>query len=390
MDKIFTLTGDKDTIREIKQTKHCYIVSKNGIFYKDDQPYIESMVNVSSIPTLKKVSPYIKWKYPKINAKQISSILKFFQDVSKEYNTECMIMIGWDRKKKSIVIFPPISQKVSSVSIHYENTLTPGIAVIGTIHSHNTMSAFHSGVDIHDEINFDGLHITIGNVKSNNRSFDISCELTSGKFRHKVVYNDVIDGIETKQVSSPVEPLPLFIQPYFPPSTDEPKKSVLNFKNVNLPTFDVSKNMQLTINKWITTVEKPSYNNFSRYGYGIKDSHMRGNISKSTKFTPLSYNNNTNFNMMAEMYDDEMMDALDMTSLQQSEDVSNLYENMSEDELKILQTSSNKYIKTLLYWLEQSTLEQANLEILEDELEEVDMKTIEKLKQDDFLIGGMW
>jgi hypothetical protein len=39
-----------------------------------------------------------------------------------------------------------------------------GFVVFGSIHSHNTMGAFHSGTDNSDEFKFDGLHITIGKL----------------------------------------------------------------------------------------------------------------------------------------------------------------------------------------------------------------------------------
>lgn len=46
----------------------------------------------------------------------------------------------------------------------YEKLLNDGYELIGTIHSHCDFAAFHSGVDDADEINFDGLHITIGKL----------------------------------------------------------------------------------------------------------------------------------------------------------------------------------------------------------------------------------
>src|SRR5215469_13484373 len=42
--------------------------------------------------------------------------------------------------------------------------LEDGYELAGTIHSHGSMSAFHSGTDSKDEAGFDGVHITIGKV----------------------------------------------------------------------------------------------------------------------------------------------------------------------------------------------------------------------------------
>lgn len=54
----------------------------------------------------------------------------------------------------------------------YSELLDQGYSIFGTIHSHCDFSAFHSGTDNADELDFDGLHITVGHVNSN---FSFAC-----------------------------------------------------------------------------------------------------------------------------------------------------------------------------------------------------------------------
>lgn len=51
----------------------------------------------------------------------------------------------------------------------YDDWTNEGFKVMGTIHSHCNFGAFHSGIDDDDEVNFPGLHITLGNVDKNGR-----------------------------------------------------------------------------------------------------------------------------------------------------------------------------------------------------------------------------
>jgi hypothetical protein len=178
MDEIFVLKDDTD-IQKIINTNHCYIIAKNGIFYKDFQEYMDTVIPVDEVHHLKNLKSFITWRYPKLNKHQFASILKFFKLVNDKHKAECMVLIGFDRKQKQIVIFPPNKQIVSAAHINYKHGKTPGISLIGTIHSHNTMGAFHSSTDIKDEMDFDGLHITLGKLPHTDDSIQISCQLVA-------------------------------------------------------------------------------------------------------------------------------------------------------------------------------------------------------------------
>ena len=75
-----------------------------------------------------------------------------------------------DSKKRRYyeAIFQDPEAKALMIRAHeeYQKLINAGYVLYGTIHSHCNFSAFHSGTDDRDEIEFDGLHITIGNVNS--------------------------------------------------------------------------------------------------------------------------------------------------------------------------------------------------------------------------------
>gem|GEM_PF-7129334 len=75
-------------------------------------------------------------------------------------------------------------QSVRGLRVSYDlSTLPPapeGFELFGTIHSHAGISAFHSGTDDRDEIHFDGLHITVGNLDKPSRSYACRWMLPDG------------------------------------------------------------------------------------------------------------------------------------------------------------------------------------------------------------------
>jgi len=267
MDEIFIL--NKENIRQIQNTNHCYIIAKNGIFHKQNQKYFESITPVDDIPVLDtSIKTVINWRYPKINEHQMLTILKFFQDVNKKYHAECMVFIGFDRKEKKIVIFPPSQQTVSSASIRYKNDPTPGISIIGTIHSHNTMGAFHSATDIQDEMDFDGLHITFGKLSNDNDSFQISCQLVSNKIRQDINYDSVIEGLKRYNSQKTfktniVQSLLKFTHMFKTIKVTDVKSD----NNMVCPvkcTSDLSDEHLKMIDNWFKTINTYNYNSYNK------------------------------------------------------------------------------------------------------------------------------
>lgn len=156
-------------------------------------------------------------------------VMKYFREIYAKHKTESavLLMVNATTKDWKVLFVPQVNSSTSSVkyltpresydnsirehSIAYKeifedeekkalmlrsykeyNDLTrDGYMIYGTIHSHSNFGAFHSGTDDHDETDFDGLHITIGNVDKD-FSFSSRYILATAPFPHKAI-TEVVD-----------------------------------------------------------------------------------------------------------------------------------------------------------------------------------------------------
>lgn len=89
--------------------------------------------------------------------------------------------------------FIPPAQTAGPASVSYDKApKMEGWVVAGTIHSHASMSAFHSGTDHADEEFFDGVHITIGKLDS---VPEYSCSIMAQGKRAMMDPSELIDGM---------------------------------------------------------------------------------------------------------------------------------------------------------------------------------------------------
>ena len=181
-------------VNEIPDDDIFYVIGKNGIFLKKNLGMIESLVPVSKIPFLENVECFAVMHIEKIPADLVGNVYEFFKEVYEKYKSEAMVLIFYNQNTKKYKFIAP-SQTVSGASCNYNKGITiKNMAMIGTIHSHGSMSAFHSGTDVNDEKVFDGLHITIGNV--NDEFPTISTSVVSNGHRDLVDSRYYLLGIE--------------------------------------------------------------------------------------------------------------------------------------------------------------------------------------------------
>jgi len=172
-----------------------YVVAKDGMYLKKTMGDFDTMNKVDAISILGECETYASLNVAKIATRQFAQILTLFREVYKVFKAEANVILHYNKKRKRYRIDVP-PQGVTGGSVDYingEDTYKDYIR-IGTIHSHASMSAFHSGTDHKDEENWDGLHITLG--KMDEEYFDISCSVMSGGERFLVNPGDYIDGIE--------------------------------------------------------------------------------------------------------------------------------------------------------------------------------------------------
>lgn len=178
---------------EIPNDDICFLIS-DKIYLKKKTGIIESLTPVSNIGFKDPIVPYAKLHIKKIPASLIAKILLFFKIVSKVFHSEAIVLLCYNSKNKKYKIIVP-SQEVSHASVRYTPTVSPkNYDLISTIHSHNNFGAFHSGTDVNDEMGFDGLHVTFGNVDEDN--FTISATIVANDIRFLINPMDYISGIE--------------------------------------------------------------------------------------------------------------------------------------------------------------------------------------------------
>jgi len=178
-----------------------YIVGKEGLFIKKSLGIIDSITPIDNISILNSVETCARLNINKISKTNFAKMYMFFKDVYKKFQSEAILLIFYNEKTHKYKIVSP-KQTVSGTSMEYDRKIIiKDYTMIGDIHSHGTMSAFHSSVDDQDEKSFDGLHITIGHITSLNFSISGSIVINGNRF----VINP-LDYIEGIQKAKEIEP----------------------------------------------------------------------------------------------------------------------------------------------------------------------------------------
>lgn len=190
------------SVKELPKEGIYYIVGKDGLYLKKDTGLIEALVKVKQISLLKEVTPFATLKVPKIPVLLMAQVVCFFRAVYRRYKAEAIVLLYYSAEKNDFMV-EAVKQVVAGAGLQYKikSNLSKGYKLMGTIHSHANFEAFHSDIDRHDEANFDGLHITVGNV--NKRDFTLSSTIVVNDNRFKIKSQTVIEGIEEKKISRP-------------------------------------------------------------------------------------------------------------------------------------------------------------------------------------------
>lgn len=171
----------------------CYIIAKDGIYLKKKLGVMDSIAPVKEISILQTLQPTAKMNIPKIPAVEFGRVYEFFKAVYAAHSSEAVVLLFFNETTRKYKIIAP-HQKVSGAGAEYDRGIViEGYTMVGTIHSHANFSAFHSGTDVGDEMNFDGLHITIGHVASNNPS--ITACIVANSHRVVIQPEQYVSGI---------------------------------------------------------------------------------------------------------------------------------------------------------------------------------------------------
>lgn len=186
---------------ELPKEGNYFVVAGNGTWMHKNTGVCSCFVPVENISFLDDLEEKTKVSIDilKIPFEIIFKIKHFFELVLNYANSEAAVILYYNPDTGHYIVKVPI-QTVSHTSVFYEKQPTlhleemQGYLCVGTIHSHCDFDAFHSGVDINDESNFDGIHITFGN--NDKEEFSITASVVVNGYREQVDPLNFIEGVK--------------------------------------------------------------------------------------------------------------------------------------------------------------------------------------------------
>jgi len=166
----------------------CFLLGNGGIYRYNKNKLYSSIIKMDKFNSLVELKPGMSWNLPKLPFQILQETVTFFTEVYKEHSSESCVMLYYNFKTKKFKIGIP-EQEVSATTIDYKDVpVYKGFDMIGSIHCHGSMSAFHSETDNDDEMDFDGLHITVGTI--NNPTF--ACRYITNGMQKKIDIKDCV------------------------------------------------------------------------------------------------------------------------------------------------------------------------------------------------------
>lgn len=141
-----------------------YLVTKDGLFQVKQNLFFRSSTKVEGLGWLQGEEERVELRLPPLPAALLAEAVAFFREVFEKHRAEAVVLLYYHLRDKRYELKIP-KQKVAEGRCEYEIGPTPpGYLRVGTIHSHASAEAFHSELDDLDEMQDDGLHITVGNL----------------------------------------------------------------------------------------------------------------------------------------------------------------------------------------------------------------------------------
>jgi len=233
---------------------------------------MESMVPVKNISILQSIEATAQMHIAEIPGPMFAKVISFFRAVYKEHRSEAIVLIFYNEKRRSYKIFPPY-QKVSYASVDYNKGISlDGWQMIGTIHSHSSMSAFHSGTDDADEASFDGIHITIGD--NDDEEVSISASIVANGTRFLI---DPLDYVQDLAITVDIdktektEPTTKYYKMEGGKLVESKTSTIRTYRKLDKRYISTVSDRQKKFNmKWMNMVEysKPTYAYYGNAAWG--------------------------------------------------------------------------------------------------------------------------
>ena len=202
--------------------------------------------------------PNIVWK-KKINYETWCKVVSYFHASMEKFGAEVQVSLFYDDSNDTWLpwAFPQETGGMTTQELknhpdrNEQMKQFPGMVMLGTIHHHCNVSAFQSGTDHKDEINHDGIHITLGNL--DNDIWDFHGRIVYEETMH--VVNDVTDLVEIPEMFKGAV------------QKDLPQKVLLS-------PID----HKLYPDVWMTNVKEPKPVRPSHLGYGYQYPSYKPNV----------------------------------------------------------------------------------------------------------------
>ncbi|MEK7628820.1 MAG: hypothetical protein AAB421_05415 [Patescibacteria group bacterium] len=188
------------------ETPAAYIVAQNGLFTRVKNDWVDAVVPVKSFPALEPETARAQLLLPQIPEMVFVKAVLFFHHIYYLRRTEAAVLLHFNKKDGWNLTIP--KQQASYSHVRYDMTeRIPGYRCVGTMHSHGNMSAFHSGIDTHDEASFDGVHITIGSLGGFPYfGMDPEVVIRGARFKLGTAHIAGYSGITTEQAATKMPP----------------------------------------------------------------------------------------------------------------------------------------------------------------------------------------
>jgi len=216
--------GQQGFSLELIEVQFAYVLDASGWKLYKRNGVSTALIPVSTVSGLVELETKIDFTASKLPLELVRKVTAWFKAVYRKYSSEAVGYLYYRAATGEWQFVPPTQTAIGASAKYEEAPKLESWQVVGTIHSHGSMSAFHSGVDDADEKNFDGVHITVGRCDS---VPEYSCSLVVQGKREVVDPSVLIDGmapmdaVPATWLSAMKEPAPRGLDILFQPQADD-------------------------------------------------------------------------------------------------------------------------------------------------------------------------
>jgi len=196
------LIANADFVGVPQDLAEAFVVASNGSFHiqriaLDERPFLEMTTRAGAGFEAEGMEPYrasegLVLHAPKIARQSLEEVESFFRAVYDSHHSEAIVLLYHTPAQGGLWRFVAPEQTVTGGHCDWTS---PGPAptgwfLAGSFHSHGRMGAFHSGTDDHDEMSWNGVHVTVGKIDSPRPEY--ACSVVFGGKRHRVELEDLV------------------------------------------------------------------------------------------------------------------------------------------------------------------------------------------------------